>query len=300
VLRARRYDLAVGVSGLMGGVFAVLSGARWRLGYRDETYRGAYNIPVAGRRYRRPQHEVDYALDLVGALRVTTAVPPDAIAIVGPGVSAPSVTGAFDTGAGRERVTSRSTSVMTRPVLRPPRSSSRPLPPQPYAVLVPGASNGAAKRWPPVYWSQLGDRLARECGLGVVLSGSAGERALAATVDRGMQTRAMNLAGETSVEELTALLAGAAVVVAGDTGPVHLAAALDRPVVGIYGPTDPTNTGPRSPLGVALRLGLTCSPCYDLRTPADCKLPDQSTPCMWGLQPAQVFDAVAALLREAA
>ena len=34
------------------------------------------------------------------------------------------------------------------------------------------------------------------------------------------------------------------VVIAGDTGPLHLAAALGRPVVGLFGPTDPTRTGP--------------------------------------------------------
>ena len=32
--------------------------------------------------------------------------------------------------------------------------------------------------------------------------------------------------------------------VAGDTGPLHLACALGRPVVGIYGPTDPSRNGP--------------------------------------------------------
>jgi heptosyltransferase-1 len=33
-------------------------------------------------------------------------------------------------------------------------------------------------------------------------------------------------------------------VIAGDTGPLHLACALSRPVVGIYGPTDPSRNGP--------------------------------------------------------
>jgi len=33
-------------------------------------------------------------------------------------------------------------------------------------------------------------------------------------------------------------------VIAGDTGPLHLACALGRPVVGIYGPTDPSRNGP--------------------------------------------------------
>jgi len=35
-----------------------------------------------------------------------------------------------------------------------------------------------------------------------------------------------------------------AIGIAGDTGPLHLACALGRPVVGIYGPTDPSRNGP--------------------------------------------------------
>jgi heptosyltransferase-1 len=35
-----------------------------------------------------------------------------------------------------------------------------------------------------------------------------------------------------------------ALCVGGDTGPLHLASALGRPVVGIYGPTDPSRNGP--------------------------------------------------------
>jgi heptosyltransferase-1 len=47
-----------------------------------------------------------------------------------------------------------------------------------------------------------------------------------------------------SVEQMIALIRRAGLVIAGDTGPLHLAAALERPVVGLYGPTDPTRNGP--------------------------------------------------------
>jgi len=159
-------------------------------------------------------------------------------------------------------------------------------------VLVPGASNGAAKRWPSAHWSALADWLHDERGLRIVLSGTAAERELARAVARGMRAPSDNLAGETTLDELAQLLAGAAVVVAGDTGPLHLAAALGAPVVGIYGPTDPANSGPRVERSAVVRLGLSCSPCYDLRSPADCKLPDRSMPCMWGITPERVYAAV--------
>lgn len=258
-LRREHYDLAIGFSGLMGGVFAVASGARWRLGYANESYRGSYNLPVPGRRYQRPQHEVEYCLDLVRALGLTV-------------------------GAGQ-------------PCLSVPTPNAQPLTPnRPYVVLVPGASNGSAKRWPAPYWSQLGARLANERQLAVVVTGSAAERGLVESVARDLGGEATALAGRTSIAELAEVLAGAALVVAGDTGPLHLAAALGTPVVGIYGPTDPTNTGALSGHSAVLRLGLPCSPCYDLRGPAECKLPDRSVACMWGLTPDRVFEAVCELL----
>jgi lipopolysaccharide heptosyltransferase II len=163
-------------------------------------------------------------------------------------------------------------------------------------VLVPGASNGSAKRWPVPYWTKLGDRLERERGLAVVVTGSASERDLAAAVVSGMEAPALNLAGQTNLEELRALLVEATLVISGDTGPLHLASALGRPVVGIFGPTDPVNTGPLAPTAATVRLGLSCSPCYDLQSPAECKLPDRSVACMWGLRPERVFAAACEVL----
>jgi heptosyltransferase-1 len=48
----------------------------------------------------------------------------------------------------------------------------------------------------------------------------------------------------TSLEQLIALTRRIALFIAGDTGPLHLACALRRPVIGIYGPTDPSRNGP--------------------------------------------------------
>ena len=47
-----------------------------------------------------------------------------------------------------------------------------------------------------------------------------------------------------SLGQLIALTRRITLAVAGDTGPLHLACALGEPVVGIYGPTDPSRNGP--------------------------------------------------------
>jgi ADP-heptose:LPS heptosyltransferase len=131
------------------------------------------------------------------------------------------------------------------------------------------------------------------------LSGAASEQALAGEVQTAMQQPSRNLAGATSMTALMELLARAAVVVAGDTGPLHVAAALGAPLVGLFGPTDPVNTGPQALNGEVVRINLPCSPCYDLRSPADCKLPDRSLRCMWELTPELALAAVERVLDRA-
>ncbi len=272
-LRAERYDLAVNFSGLVGGLLTVASGAAIRLGHAGDSYSGCFNIAVRGHRYDRAVHEVEYQLDLLRAA----------------GIRAPYAWPALPRTGDR---TPRAANSPVSPVLG--------LPSQPYAVIVPGASNGSAKRWPPRHWAAVGDTLAAERDLPVVLVGGAAERSLADEVAAAMRAPVTNLAGSTTLAELREVLSGAAIVLAGDTGPLHLAAALGRPVVGVYGPTDPTNTGPLGAAAGVVRLGLACSPCYDLRTPANCKLPDRSTACMEALDPARVMASVAAVLEKLA
>ncbi len=258
-LRGEQYDLCLSLSRWMGGLFAVLSGARLRAGPARETYWGCYNLPLAGARYRPGQHEVDLCLDLVAQVTGTDSEPDQAPVLGGDAIGA---------------ATSRTSGLA-----------------KPYVVAIPGSGNGSAKRWPGAYWRELTDMLvARD--LNVVFCGSAAERSLVGFLAVADPLRVTDLMGKTTLDELARVLADAATVVAGDTGPLHLAAALGRPVVGIYGPTDPANTGPRGPGHQMLRSGIECSPCYDLKGPAECKLPDRSVVCMWSVKPEQVRDAV--------
>ncbi len=115
-------------------------------------------------------------------------------------------------------------------------------PGSPYAVLVPG-STWASKRWPADRFARVAERL-HDGGLGCVLIGSPGERAVAAAVREATAAPLADLVGQTGLKEAMALLEGAAAVVTNDSGPMHLAAALGRPMVAIFGPTDPARTGP--------------------------------------------------------
>jgi heptosyltransferase-1 len=108
---------------------------------------------------------------------------------------------------------------------------------RPIALITPGAGWGA-KRWPPERYASVAEGLA-ERGLHVVVNAGPGEEPLAAAIASG---RAVALTA--SLPQLIALTRRIALCIGGDTGPLHLACALNRPVVGIYGPTDPSRNGP--------------------------------------------------------
>ncbi len=69
-----------------------------------------------------------------------------------------------------------------------------------------------------------------------------GEEPLAEAIAAGTGGAATPLS--CTLAQLIALTRRVSLVIAGDTGPLHLACALGRPVVGIYGPTDPSRNGP--------------------------------------------------------
>ena len=125
-----------------------------------------------------------------------------------------------------------------------------------YAVLMPG-TNWETKRWPVEKFAGLVGPLRERFGLECVLAGGADAMAMAKDLPG-----VMNLAGKTSLKQLTALLERAELVVANDSGPMHIAAALGRPLVTPFGPTNPVRTGPYGRMESVVRLDIPCSPCY--------------------------------------
>jgi ADP-heptose:LPS heptosyltransferase len=103
---------------------------------------------------------------------------------------------------------------------------------RPFAVLHPGVS-APRRRWPPERFAEVGDALAAE-GLRVVVTGTASEHELAATVRERMSAASDDACDKLSLGGLCGLLEAASVVVSNDTGPLHLADAIGTPTVGVF------------------------------------------------------------------
>jgi ADP-heptose:LPS heptosyltransferase len=158
---------------------------------------------------------------------------------------------------------------------------------QPPVVVVPGASC-AARRYPAERFAAAARELAARERLRVVVAGAGPEEPLTAAVARAVPG-AVDLGGRTSVPELAALVARAAVVLTNDSFAMHLADALRVPVVVAFAGTDrEAEWAPRSAPARTLRRATACAPCRLF----DCPI---GQPCL-DIAPAELAAAASELL----
>ena len=167
---------------------------------------------------------------------------------------------------------------------------------RPLLAVNPGAEYGPAKRWPVErFIAATRDIQKRTNGIWLILGGT-GDIEVAGRIEfqlRGQGSELRNLAGQTSLRELCALLKVCRVLLTNDTGPMHVAAALGTPVVVPFGSTSPELTGPGLPGDPRHRLlqsGAPCSPCFLRECPIDFR-------CMNGIGVERVVEAVVKTLK---
>ena len=135
-----------------------------------------------------------------------------------------------------------------------------------FVLVVPGASC-AARRYPASRYGEIAAALNAASGLAVVVAGTERESTLASAIQQRLPA-ARSLVGMTTVPELAALVARAALVICGNSAALHLADALRRPVVALYSGTDlEAQWAPRQTASVVLRRDTDCHPCYAMSCP---------------------------------
>jgi heptosyltransferase-2 len=166
-------------------------------------------------------------------------------------------------------------------------------------VVAPG-SRLEFKRWPAQYYTELVAELLNKPQITVVLVGSGPEVETARLVEEQLLTmtkvsRALhNLAGKTSIDQLTALLKHAAVFVGNDGGTCHLAAAAGCKVVSISnGAEIPNSVEPWENQRFTARFPVPCAPCYSFTF-----CPKGNNRCVTGISPDVVLKLVEKALHE--
>lgn len=113
-----------------------------------------------------------------------------------------------------------------------------------YVVISPAASK-AERNWTTHGYVSVAQYLI-EKGYKIVLCGGPGPLDLAIS-NEILQTPdiiSLNLVAKTSLKQMLAVLADAALVIAPDTGPAHMATTMGTPVVGLYAHSNFRRTGP--------------------------------------------------------
>jgi heptosyltransferase-1 len=287
-LRQRPYDLVIDFHGLFKSAVIVLaSGGKRRLGY-DSLQEGSglfYNekIPEA-----MEKHAVDRYLDFVRYLADAAGS--------SRGSAAPQADPTFTIAVGPEECGRVAALLDAHTEMRngedgrqgDKKESGGGEAKEGRFVAVSPVALWETKLWEDGKFAALCDRIRRELGIGVVLTG--GEAAPLERIGAQMETRAVNLGGQTTLRELACLYRQAALVITTDSGPMHIAAAMGTPVVALFGPTDPARTGPYGPEHKVIRSGIACAPC--LRKQCDTQR------CMREIGVAEVFAAVREVLEK--
>ena len=156
---------------------------------------------------------------------------------------------------------------------------------KPILVLCPGAEFGPAKQWPPDYYAAVANAKL-DAGWQVWLLGSQKDRVVTEQIMQLTQSRAIDWAGNTTLEEAIDLLSLSTVIVSNDSGLMHVGAALRKPLIAIYGATSATFTPPLQVGARILSLALECQPCFQRMCPL------KHHRCMKELLPIQVLNAI--------
>lgn len=131
-----------------------------------------------------------------------------------------------------------------------------------------GASWGVEakiKRWPEEKFALLVNKMIEKYKVTVIILGDLKEKDLLLNIETGLQGKAINLAGRTTLTQSAAIINRADLFIGNDGGLLHIAVALKRKTISFFGPVDPMVYGPYPPdeaRHIVLRRTLKCSPCY--------------------------------------
>ena len=125
----------------------------------------------------------------------------------------------------------------------------------PYVVINPCSSQRKNnwRNWSREKYANVADYLHAK-GFQVLLTGSPAltEVQFCESILELCESTPSNLAGQTSLGRLLALIKGARFMIAPDTGPAHMATIVNTPVIGLFASSNPSRTGPYKSLDILI------------------------------------------------
>lgn len=119
-----------------------------------------------------------------------------------------------------------------------------------FAIIHPGFGGkdkhkSYSRNWPKKIYSSIADKLKKEYGLAVIISGIGEEREFAEEIKKGSVSRKYIhiTSGDLSIKEFFALVYRAEIVIAPDTSIIHVASSFNKKIIDLIG-SDPIEWAP--------------------------------------------------------
>lgn len=141
----------------------------------------------------------------------------------------------------------------------------------PVLAIHPGA-RWITKRWPVEKFAVVANKAMRQYGFSVVILGSKSEMPVASELQNLLQgfvpwKPVLNLTGQTTLKQLSAVLSAVDVVLTNDSGPMHLAAGLGTSVLGVFTCTSSVISGPPGSQHELVATEVPCAASYKKQCP---------------------------------
>ncbi len=153
------------------------------------------------------------------------------------------------------------------------------------------------KRWPVRYFIKLSKELIDSFNANIVIFGGKGEEYLSGEILNALKTgKVADAIGKTTLKQAKELLKRMDYFITPDSGLMHIASTIDTlKVISLFGPTEPTLTGPVGKNSVVLTDSLICIPCFKKKCPLN-KIESNNLKecvlCMKRITPDKVFNII--------
>ncbi|MGA1847541.1 glycosyltransferase family 9 protein [Deferribacter abyssi] len=163
-------------------------------------------------------------------------------------------------------------------------------------VGIAPASMWATKMWPAEYFTKLIEKLYKNDYIPIIFA-SKNEIPVVNKIKTYTSTPFINLAGKTSILELSTWIKSVDLLISNDSAPLHISIAHNKPVVGIFGPTvKELGFYPYDNKSIIVENNeISCRPC-GLHGGKKC--PQNHFKCMLDISPDKVFDAFLKVINE--
>jgi len=163
---------------------------------------------------------------------------------------------------------------------------------QDYLVVVNinASDMSTIRKWPLEYYQRVISFLLSQEKVKIILIGGREDIGYVSQLEKLISTgkdRVINLAGQTSLKELIALMKLSHLYVGNDSGPLHLAEACRLPNVSFFGPESPKVYGHPGHKNYSFYSNFPCSPCLNVYTNKDTSCTDSI--CLKSIQPDEVI-----------